>query len=154
MFNKMYSCKRCKTTFTRQYSLLRHQKRACCMQEEKDQQLSECDKEKNQKPKIQWRLCNDCGKTVSSRRTLWCHRKSCKAVQKRRIDIIAESDILDKEKDDEELKKKLVEGNQRYLEKVWIGEKIAKILREDNIHEESLSAELEEALGFYRKRLE
>ncbi len=113
------------------------------------------DKQNDQKRKIQWRLCNDCGKTLSSRRTLWCHRKSCKAVQKRRINIITESDILDtKEKDEEELKNKLVEGNQRYLEKVWIGGKVAKMLREDNIHEESLSAELEEALGFYRKRLE
>ena len=98
------------------------------------------------------RTCIACYKTLSSSQSLRRHKKICKALEKSKIDqIINRVGITIK---DEDLRKKLTDDNKVYLQKIELGRKIAKIIKEGKIHERSLSVEHAEALKVHRKQLD
>ena len=51
------------------------------------------------------------------------------------------------------LREEMNHNNQEYLDKIELGEQIAKFITEDNIREESLSKEHKEALKFYKNQM-
>ena len=83
-----------------------------------------------------------------------------RAAKRQRIEEIAEEEGLmipkevasEKTLDKETLRKEMVEENQQYIAKIELGRMIASIIDEENIYEQSLSKEKQEALLLFRRQ--
>ena len=66
--------------------------------------------------------------------------------------IIPKEVTSEKTLDKETIRKEMVEENQQYIAKIELGKMIASIIDEENIYEQSLSKEKQEALLLFRRR--
>lgn len=79
--------------------------------------------------------------------------------KRQRIEEIAEEEglsipkeVAEKKFDKETVRKEMIEENQQYIDKIELGGMIASIVDEENIHEQSLSKEKQDALLLFRRQ--
>ena len=61
-------------------------------------------------------------------------------------------EVVEEKIDKEAVRKEMVEENQQYIDKIELGRMIASIIDEENIYEQSLSKEKQEALLLFRSQ--